>query len=330
MKKSRIQQMSMEVTVGAFMFMVLLALGVFTIILSSENIFTKKHHVEVVFDDVVGLRDGDNVLVRGLKVGKVHKLWLEQDGVHLTLSTEEPMQIHEDYAVEILPSSVLGGRYLQVSLGSPELPMVAEGELLRGTPPVDLIDEATETFGRIKEALVEGGILDNLKVMMADLRTLTRGLSEGEGTLGKLLSDDDAYNRFVAVAENLEDVTGRLRDGEGTIGRLLTDDTLSQDLEAAVANLKDLSQRLADGQGLLGKLLSEDDTAYEDLREVIASMREVSESLRAGEGTLGKLLTDDALYEEVNLLVREVRAAVDDVRETAPITTFTSIFFGAF
>ncbi len=56
MKRSRMQQMSMEVTVGAFMFMVLLALGVFTIILSRENIFTRKYYVEVVFDDVMGLR----------------------------------------------------------------------------------------------------------------------------------------------------------------------------------------------------------------------------------------------------------------------------------
>jgi hypothetical protein len=29
-------------------------------------------------------------------------------------------------------------------------------------------------------------------------------------------------------------------------------------------------------------------------------------------------------------LLREGRAALDDIRETSPITTFTSIFFGVF
>lgn len=329
MKKSRIEQMSMEVTVGAFMFMVLLSLGVFTIILSSENIFTQKHHVEVLFDDVMGLRDGDNVMVRGLKVGKVHKLWLEPDGVHLTLSTSEPLRVREDYVVEILPASVLGGRYLQVNLGSPELPLVAEGVVLLGSVPVDLIEEATETFIGIKAALMEGGVLENLEVTMAELRTLSERLNQGEGTLGKLLSDDSAYTQFVAVAENLQEVTSRLRDGEGTVGRLLNDDTLARDLESTVGNLKEVSRRLSEGEGLLGKLLSDDESVYEDLRETMASLREVSELLRSGEGTLGKLLTDDSMHKEVDLLLREVRAAVDDMRETAPITSFTSIFFGA-
>ena len=45
---------------------------------------------------------------------------------------------------------------------------------------------------------------------------------------------------------------------------------------------------------------------------------------------LGKLLADDELYLQFEALLREGRATVDDMRETSPVTTFTSIFFGAF
>ncbi len=328
MKRSRMQQMSMEVTVGAFLFMVLLALGVFTIILSSDNIFTKKHHVEVVFDDVMGLREGDSISVRGLKVGKIYKLWLEPDGVHLILSTEEKLDLRDDYSVQILVSSVLGGRYLQVFQGDGE--PLPEGTLLDGSPPIDLITEATETFGSIKEALVDGGILDNLKRTMEEFETLGRNLNAGRGTLGKLLTDDQAYTNFVALTENIEQVSRDLKEGTGSLGRLLHDESLAKDLEATAANLRVTSQRLADGEGLLGKLLSEDDQVYNDLQAVVASLKEISGRMEAGEGTLGRLMTDAALYEEAQLLMKEVRAAVDDLRETAPITTFTSIFFGAF
>ena len=41
-------------------------------------------------------------------------------------------------------------------------------------------------------------------------------------------------------------------------------------------------------------------------------------------------MKDDELYEEAKLLLQEIRATVDDFRETTPITTFTSVFFGAF
>ena len=39
---------------------------------------------------------------------------------------------------------------------------------------------------------------------------------------------------------------------------------------------------------------------------------------------------DDTLFVEAQLLLQEVRAAVDGYRETSPITSFTSIFFGVF
>ncbi len=56
----------------------------------------------------------------------------------------------------------------------------------------------------------------------------------------------------------------------------------------------------------------------------------MSDAVAQGEGTLGRLLTDEGLYVEFEALLREGRAALDDIRETSPVTTFTSIFFGAF
>ena len=330
MKKSRIKQMSMEVTVGAFMFVALLALGVFTILLSGENIFSPKHYVEAIFGDVMGLREGDSVMVRGLQVGKISKLWLEPDGVHVRMGTDMPLLPREDYAVEILSSSVLGGKYLQVYEGTREARPLEPGTVLIGNDPVDLIDEATETFDAIRAALVDGGILDNLKATMEEVRTITSDISEGKGTLGKLVKDDTSYTKLVELIDNLTAVSKGLKEGEGTIGRLLQDDTLATDLEASVANFREISERLSRGEGTLGKLLAEDDALYADLRQAVASLKTIASRMESGEGTLGKLATDDALYEEAQLLLQEIRAAVDDLRETAPITTFTSIFFGAF
>ena len=81
---------------------------------------------------------------------------------------------------------------------------------------------------------------------------------------------------------------------------------------------------------MVGRLLSEDDQVYQDLAATIASIRGISESLAEGKGSMGMLLSDEALYLELQSLLREGRAAVDDMRETSPITTFSSIFFGVF
>jgi phospholipid/cholesterol/gamma-HCH transport system substrate-binding protein len=296
MKRSRLQETSMEVTVGAFMFMILLALGFFTIVLSRQNIFTTSYRVDVVFDNVKGLREGDNVFVRGVSIGKIKTLQIKPDGVHVAVNLEQPVELHEDYAIEILPSSVLGGRYLNIYEGSHSTPQLAKGALVKGVTPVDLIDEATRTTQMIKKALDEGKIIENLKATMAQLNDVTAKLSKGEGTIGKLMADDTVYN----------------------------------DLHAITANLKDISERAAKGKGTIGKLLAEDDQLYNNLVEASTSIKNISASIEKGDGTIGKLIKDDKLYDEIAMTLHEARAAIDDFREAAPITTFSSIFFGAF
>jgi phospholipid/cholesterol/gamma-HCH transport system substrate-binding protein len=133
----------------------------------------------------------------------------------------------------------------------------------------------------------------------------------------------------VALAANLEAVSLELREGEGTLGKLIYDVEIYDNLKETSASLREIGDRLVNGEGTLARLLSEDDQMYQDLRDALAALKTVSQRLANGEGTLGKLTTDDALYEEAQLLMQEIRAAVDDFRETAPITSFTSIFFGA-
>lgn len=330
MKRSRMVEMSMEVTVGAFMFMVLLALGFFTIILSTESFFQKDYKASIRFEKVMGLREGDNVYVRGVDIGKVVKLRVEKDGVYVNTSLTIPLQVRSDYRIEILPRSVLGGRFLNIDQGSENAPVVAEGTLLQGTTPVDLIDEASETISMIRGSMEEGGILKNLETTMENVSAMTEKLSRGEGTIGKLLMDDTLYNEFATIADDLRQVSTGLAEGKGTLGKLLADDTLYKDIQQIADHLKSISGRLESGEGTLGKLLSSDDQLYQDLSKASANIQVITERIAAGEGTLGKLMTDDAVYEQVKLLLEDARATVDDIRETSPITTFTSIFFGAF
>ncbi len=323
MKRSQLKEMSMEIMVGAFMFMVLLALAFFTIILSYENIFQPSYHLQARFEHVQGLRQGDNVFMRGVLIGRVKSLSVEPDGVLVLATLEQKPDIREGYRIEIKPSSVLGGTYLSIYEGPPGTDTMPDDIILQGSAPVDLMDEATGTIKAIRDAMEEGQILYNIEKTMANLTRMTDDLAEGRGTIGRLLVDETVYDNLEAISVSLRDVTGMLERGEGTLGALIHDDTL-------YANLAEVSTRLAEGKGMMGRLLSEDDALYDDIAAAAAALREVTEKINAGEGTIGKLVGDDELYEEAKLLLHEIRAAIDDFRETAPITTFTSIFFGAF
>jgi phospholipid/cholesterol/gamma-HCH transport system substrate-binding protein len=133
-------------------------------------------------------------------------------------------------------------------------------------------------------------------------------------------------------------ISTRLEDGKGTVGKLLSeDDTLytnanltMEQLRLASADVQKIAERVEKGEGTIGKLLSSDDQVYRDLRDTVASLKTFSSDLSAQVGTLGRLIRDDGIYVKVEALVDEARATIDDFRETSPLTTFTSIFFGAF
>lgn len=343
MKRSRMHQMSIEVVVGFFMMMILLALGFFTIILSQDNIFTKNYDLVVVFDQVAGLIQGDKVYVKGVDVGRVRKLEVHRDGVHATLTLDYPVELRVDYSIHVVPASVLGGKFVEIREGSPDKPLLPPGTKIVGRGPADFLAELTDGIKKLRQSFEEGGVLANLEETMANIKIVTERLKNGEGTIGRLLTDESLYTNLVAVSERLERgegtlgklltddglytnllaVSARLERGEGTLGKLMTDDGL-------YTNLLAVSARLERGEGTLGRLLSSDDQLYRDLSDAVAALKDSAETIRRGEGTIGKLVKDDGLYNQAESLVKELRAAVDDLRETSPVVSFSSIFFGAF
>jgi phospholipid/cholesterol/gamma-HCH transport system substrate-binding protein len=342
------REVGIEILVGLFMFTVLIALGIFTIVLSHENLLKKSHPYEFVFSEVAGLREGDNVYVRGMNIGRVKQIVLEDGHVRVYAALDMPLHLRRGYKVEVVDASMLGGKYLKVYEGPEEAPMLGENITLLGAPPIDLVGELASTVGSLKKMIDEvstgkgtiGKLLkdealyNNLSQVSSDAAKITARLERGEGTLGKLLVSDNGqmYEDGKVMMANLRAVSDSLAEGKGTLGKLLVSDNgqMYEDGKVLLANLRTVSDNLAKGNGMLGKLASGDDAAYEDLAATLAAIRSISESISDGEGTLGRLVRDAKLYDEATLLVEDVRAAVDDLREASPITSFGSVLFGAF
>jgi len=396
MKGDRVKEVTMEITVGAFIFMVLLALGIFTIVISQRSIFKKTYEYDVTFSDVAGLRTGENVYSRGMLIGSVKDTeFLEKgNGVRVRLELEKEINLRDDYKVRVTDSSLLGGKQVVLdegtSAGQPVAPEAYNS--LIGEQPTDIMEEALDTVSYIRQTIEETKILDNIETLTQELSVTARALNHGTGTVARLLHDDSLIRDAEVSLDNLQTITTQIKEGQGLAGQLLNDESrLLTSVESTLGNLNTISARLERGEGLagqlmspdstlstefedtvkklnetvskanetiavlhnvalkiergeglLGKLLTEDDGFYTDLRTTTANLAAASgtinsmaTSIQAGEGTIGKLMTDDSLYDDslytsATELVDEARATVDDLRETSPITTFSSIFFGAF
>ena len=326
MRDTKMQEVTMEVTVGAFMLILFLLVAAFSIFISQNNLFVKKYEYKIVFANVSGLVNGNAVHYRGIPFGQVKNMEVLQThkGVEVTIATDSEIVLHTDYSIKIVTASALGGRWLIVDEGSLDKPEISDYDHLIGFEPTDIIEEATKLVSEVREALDEGALLHNLSIAATNLKDVSSKINSSEGSLGKLVNDSSLYDNLNDTLASVRAITQRINDGKGTLGRLVSeDDTLYDDLAVLSANLNTISTRLVDGKGTLGKVLSEDEELYQNLNSFVAN-------LGNAEGTVGKLLNDDELYEALLSLVNEAQATIDDMRETSPITTFSSIFFGAF
>lgn len=351
-----------EAIVGLFMVVVLALLAYFTIVISGVDVLSgnKKVAMHVTFADIGGLKDRDNVVFRGMKVGTVDRVELAPGAIRLTLKVDPSVRMRERCRIAVTPLSFLGGYYLSLEEGTGELLPLSTTEFA-GEPPSDWMRDLGEIARRVKELTGDGamkGILSNVQNAAESVRQVAERVERGEGTLGKLLSSDTAlYDDLAATVgsarstmTNLQHVAERVERGESMVGKLLSaDDTVYDDFKvavaearasfadarAALANVAKFSENLNNTNSLAARITSDAELASDAaalvtrLKAAAGNLDAVSQRLAAGEGTLGKLAVDAELYNELNALMKDVRQIIDNYRDTTPITSFGSLIGGA-
>jgi phospholipid/cholesterol/gamma-HCH transport system substrate-binding protein len=120
------------------------------------------------------------------------------------------------------------------------------------------------------------------------------------------------------LVATLNRIADRLDRGEGTLGKLLTDEAAYQKLDEALASLNTVSKNLEEGKGTLGKLIN-DDEAYEKLNTALTGLSGTLnqiDQIRITLGGGGEVQTDTGDYRgyvNVALTPRENKSYIFEV-----------------
>ncbi len=286
--------------------------------------------------------------------------------IRTVLTLEQPVELLQGAHIRIKESTLLGGRQIDIDQGvhgAPPYQRGPDGELYGEVEPnpiaalADLGDLFTENRanvagiledwraiaagvragqGTLGRFLVDETLATDLSASVADLRRMTADIDAGQGLLGTLLRDPELVVSVKATVGSLQAVAADLQAGRGIAGRLLYDEELSNEVQRAVDSFADVAERLNRGEGLAGRLLSDPeldaewDRTLTNFRQVSEDLQAVALQLRSGEGTAGKLVMDQELYDKLLEAVKLLTRSLEDYREAAPISIFTSTLFGAF
>jgi phospholipid/cholesterol/gamma-HCH transport system substrate-binding protein len=272
-----------------------------------SNLFSKKVELKAQIHDVAGLRRGAPVWIYGTEVGYVKNIKLDRVyGNIVTMEIDRNILsfIREDSTASVMTMGLLGDKYIEIHVGSPQANPIPPGGVIKGTAQIDLKDVMATAATSIEK----------FGEFMSKLDRLVNSIEQGRGTIAKLINDPALYNNLNQDAKAFSLLLEDLRNARGTLKRLIEDPSLYERLLKAATSIEEFSKKINDRHGTLQKLV-EDPSLYNQTLTAVSELEEFSRKLKEGKGTLEKLIIDPQLYENLDKGAEQLRSILGKVEE---------------
>jgi len=285
------------ITVGIFLALglIIFIVGIFTLGGQSKT-FSKNIHISAVFDDVAGLKAGNSVWFSGVKVGSISKISFigpSQVNVRMNIDESSTQYIHRNAEAHIGSDGLIGNKIIVIDGGSPQAPVVSEGNVLQAAKLLST-DDMLKTLQQNNE---------NLLAITGDFKLLSRKILQGKGTVGTLMADSTMAVQLKASMRNLQMATAsaalmavslnkfsqKLNTKGGFADKVFTDTTTFNRIQAAVAQLK---------------------ATADNASAITGNLSKASNKLNTTDNTLGELLNDPAS-------AAKIKSSIDNLQQSS-------------
>lgn len=131
-----------KLIVGLFALAGIVALAILSLRLGKIELFNSNGYVIYAnFDNISGLKAGDQVQIAGVQVGKVIALSLKDYRARVVLRLNQGVHVDTDAIASIKTSGIIGDKYVSISLGGGEHDL-ADGGVIRRTQSAFVLEDA--------------------------------------------------------------------------------------------------------------------------------------------------------------------------------------------
>lgn len=335
-----------QLKVGALIIAAVVVLIALVFLMSggTGGLFTNKVILRAYFENAAGLKVGAPVNLEGVTIGNVKSIRIvperKQTPVEVSMKVSGGYEkaLHTDTRASLDTVGVLGDTVVDL-----------DSKQATGPQPKDHAElPTTETPNLSNVIKASQGTIEQLNVILGKINSLADSLTEGKGSIGKLVQDPVLYNQAVATVTKLQELVDAIGSGKGSIGKLVVDDQLYNRANDTVARLEHVANQIDSGKGTIGKLIY-DESFYNNLNSTVGETRQLIADINAGkgglgllskdpqfakklddtvtrlqsiltrvdngEGTLGQLVRNPSLYNSADQMVLETRNLVTGIRE---------------
>lgn len=300
-------QISKETKVGA-----LVAVGIILLILGfnflkGKKLFTNEIHMYAVYNDVMGLRPSNPVIISGMQVGKIAAMDGGKDMKKIVVTVELTKEVNiPANSLAMINPNLLGSVSLEIKLGTADQ-LLHDGDTLQTTLSTGALEEAMKVINPVLyevsnavESLdsvlhIVTGVFDqntkaNVRRIIANLATISQSFAASAQSLETMM---DVQNGMLAKSmQNIASFTSNLEQNNAAF------DSIIQNTKQATAELAEMDL----------------ESTMKSLQASMENFKEASEKFNSKEGTLGMLLNDKQLYQNLESASRKLSILIDDVR----------------
>ena len=241
-----------EAFIGAFVVgAVIAAIAVVFYFGTDIDLFDKKYTLKFESDTGAGLNKGMPVKLSGFLIGRIHKVSLDDRAkviVQILVDRKYSKWIRVDSVATMMQEGLIGTSIIDISVGSPNLPLIEENQFIRFhkqdalneialgmRESVDiLLNEIYKTISYVNDP--QGDI----KMTMANIERLTAGFEETRRHADRLfMTGTEDAEKAAALIDNLTVMAGSLSFAVDNVSRRIP--ILINKTEEALSNVENTS-----------------------------------------------------------------------------------------
>jgi phospholipid/cholesterol/gamma-HCH transport system substrate-binding protein len=269
MKNTRATEIKVGITVllGVLLFIWILGWT------KNFSITSSDAELKVMFNNVSGLKIGNDVTVNGVKKGSVSDFYVYKTYVIVTIRVSNDIQLKKDAAFSLELTDLMGGRKIEISPGYSEEPLSLEATH-RGEYKTDLAG-VVALFSDLQ---------DRLDIILKEVTDALSGFNSLVGDETFIKNVKNSLENFNRLSMNLEQVLDENRDN----------------LKQISANTKEITEEtkllISSNRESLGQTIQQMNVLVYKSDSLITALNDIAQETREGENNLGKILYDDTLY----------------------------------
>jgi phospholipid/cholesterol/gamma-HCH transport system substrate-binding protein len=316
---------SVESRLGLFFAFAIIALLIVLEFAGGFGFLKSGYHLHALFKNVQELKAGDFVKMAGVEVGRVESITLTNGFADVRMDLRKNVDVRVDSKATLKFTGLMAQNYVSINFGTGAT-QAADDAYLQTEEPPDLsvimqkldnvasgVENLTKSFSGEKIDNLLGPLTDfvknnqtNLSASIANIKTVTQRIANGQGTVGKLINEDTLYVSALNTVSNFEGTSTNIQ-------------ALSAEAHTFITNVNQTVTSINSGEGTIGKLVK-DDSLYFETTGSMTNLHQILLKINHGQGSVGQLINDDSLLKNAKVSLQKLDKATESLEDTGPLS----------